>query len=101
MTIFIITSCLFSEKPWQHIPFIIHFYIEKKVLEMSFDPEKYLREKMDKLIMKINNHELIESSKSSMFEENLASTDEQRTKCLGSINLTLDDIVNGVRVIYC
>uniref|UniRef100_A0A1B0C1C2 Dynein axonemal intermediate chain 4 n=2 Tax=Nemorhina TaxID=44051 RepID=A0A1B0C1C2_9MUSC len=71
---------------------------QQKVLEMSFDPEKYLREKLDKLIMKINDHELIESSKSSMFEENMASTDEQQTKCLGSINLTLDDIVNGIKL---
>ncbi|XP_013114463.2 dynein axonemal intermediate chain 4 [Stomoxys calcitrans] len=63
---------------------------------MSLNPEDYLKDKFEKLNIKINKHETLESQESVKTEE-LDNLVVPTQKGLGSIRTTLDDIENGVK----
>lgn len=62
---------------------------------MSLNPEEYLKEKFEKLNIKINKHETIQSQESVKSEEQ-DDVVVLHQSGLGSIRTTLDDIENGV-----
>ncbi|XP_061400429.1 dynein axonemal intermediate chain 4 [Musca vetustissima] len=63
---------------------------------MSLNPEEYLKEKFEKLNLKINRHETLQSQESTKSEDS-EEVMMPPQKGLGSIRTTLDDIENGIR----
>ncbi|XP_073838441.1 dynein axonemal intermediate chain 4 [Musca autumnalis] len=63
---------------------------------MSLNPEEYLKEKFEKLNLKINRHETLQSQESTKSEDSEDVMMSSHTG-LGSIRATLDDIENGIR----
>ncbi|XP_075161226.1 dynein axonemal intermediate chain 4 [Haematobia irritans] len=63
---------------------------------MPLNPEDYLREKFEKLNIKINKHETLESQESVRSEEQDDPMIPPQ-KGLGSIRTNLDDIENGIK----